>query len=117
MDWKERRIFLQEATAIEGKKLYHLVSESDIIYCTASNGAVVVVTATNRYSVTRTIQEVYDRLTESFVRVNEEHIININNIETVDGLEIRMAGGTAIHLAQGYNKEFARVVEESFGVL
>lgn len=83
-----------------------IVVPVDDIFCVFSNGDnVYVMTEKEQYKVKQRLYQLYEKLSLSFVKINQSCIVNINKIQKFDAT---IAGSLTVKLKNGYKDYVSR---------
>jgi DNA-binding LytR/AlgR family response regulator len=81
------------------------INQSIILYIERVDTQSVIVTKTSKHYVYETITSLSDRLEENFMRINQGIIVNLTEVESLQGNLITMKTGEVFTVGRTYSKE------------
>jgi DNA-binding LytR/AlgR family response regulator len=81
------------------------INQSIILYIERIDTQSVIVTKAAKHSVYETITSLAERLEEDFLRINQGVIVNLTEIEAIQGNQVSMKTGEVFAIGRTYNKE------------
>lgn len=84
----------------------------DILYIERQQSKSIIKTQQKEYQVYETMTSLCDRIGESFIRVNQGEVVNLNIIKEIKGNTVYLKNGMEMSIGRTYRKE---VLEKYFG--
>lgn len=84
----------------------------DILYIERQQSKSIIKTQQKEYQVYETMTSLCDRIGESFIRVNQGEVVNLNMIKEIKGNTVYLKNGMEMSIGRTYRKE---VLEKYFG--
>lgn len=84
----------------------------DILYIERQQSKSMIKTQQKEYQVYETITSLCERIGESFIRVNQGEVVNLNMIKEIKGNTVYLKNGMEMSIGRTYRKE---VLEKYFG--
>jgi DNA-binding LytR/AlgR family response regulator len=88
------------------------INQEDIIYIQRRAAKSFIITKEREYQVYETITSLYDRLKESFLRINQSEIVNVNRIKEIQEGYVYLKTGEAFTIGRTFRND---VMEAYFG--
>jgi DNA-binding LytR/AlgR family response regulator len=81
------------------------LNQSIIIYIERVEAQSIIITKSSKHSVYETITSLSERLDENFLRINQGIIVNLTEVASMKGNQVKMKNGEVFPIGRTYSKE------------
>ncbi|HEY9007202.1 LytR/AlgR family response regulator transcription factor [Ohtaekwangia sp.] len=97
--------FIKDHVFLRSKNQYVKLNLDDIIYLEAGRSYCSIITSTEVYTMTTSMNHVYEQLnSRDFMKIHRSFVINVNKITALDGNTVRL-GEKQVQMSKDYRDE------------
>lgn len=101
-----------EKFIIKNKTKIFIINHSEIISLNSCGGYTIVITDKNEYTICKNLGLLEKELPDYFYRIHYSHIININQVLSIEGRIIIMSNRLTYKIATGRKIEFINFITD-----